>query len=85
MVLKKKAWRWLAVSSFVALAWLNTAHADEVDWLYFPMYPRDTAHAVDLRALSWRPDGLLVSASRYPRVSDDHWTEQESSRGWYGY
>lgn len=77
--------RCLAACGFAVLACMATAQADETDWLYFPMYARDTAHAVDLRALSWRPDGLLASATRYPRYSGETWSEEESSRGWYNY
>ncbi|WP_137939905.1 hypothetical protein [Chitinivorax sp. B] len=61
------------------------AQADEADWLYFPMYSRDTAHAVHLSKLQFRPDGLLASASRYPRHSGEPWTEAESEKGWYNY
>ncbi len=49
------------------------------------MYERDTAHAVDLRALRFRPDGLLFSATRYPRHSDENWSEEATARGWYNY
>jgi len=77
--------RRLAACGLAVLACMTTAQADETDWLYFPMYARDTAHAVDLRALSWRPDGLLASATRYPRYSGETWSEEESSRGWYNY
>lgn len=45
----------------------GAAQADEFDWVYFPMYVGDMAHAVDLRSLKVRPDGLLNAASRYPR------------------
>ncbi|WCE04221.1 hypothetical protein [Pseudoxanthomonas sp. JBR18] len=58
---------------------------DEANWLYFPMYARDTAHAVDLSALHWREDGLLASASRYPRHDHDHWPDQADKAAWYEY
>lgn len=61
------------------------AYADEFDWVYFPMYPNDTAHAVHLSSLKFRPDGLLTAATRYPRTSGEPWTEQESKAGWYSY
>jgi hypothetical protein len=64
---------------------LTSAQADEFDWLYFPMYARDTAHAVHLSALKRRPDGLLDSATRYPRVPEEQWTKEESAAGWYDY
>jgi hypothetical protein len=63
-------------------AWGQT---QETDWLYFPMYERDTAHAVHLAVLKFRPDGLLTSATRYPRFSEEEWTPQENQRGWYSY
>jgi hypothetical protein len=61
------------------------ACADEFDWVYFPMYANDSAHAVHLSSLKFRPDGLLSAATRYPRTGDEHWTAQESKAGWYTY
>ena len=61
------------------------ARADEFDWIYFPMYARDTAHAVHLSSLKFRPDGLLSAATRYPRTSNDGWTGPQSDAGWYNY
>ena len=61
------------------------AATDMTDWIYFSMYPNDTAHAVHLGALQWRDDGLLASASRYPRTSPHPWAEAQSKRGWYDY
>jgi len=63
----------------------SSAQADPFDWLYFPMYSRDTAHAVHLSALKLRPDGLLDSATRYPRVPEEQWTQAESEAGWNDY
>lgn len=60
-------------------------HADEFDWLYFPMYTGDTAHAVHLSVLKFRPDGLLSAGTRYPRHGDEEWTREESDAGWYSY
>ena len=54
-------------------------------WLYYSMYPGDHSHAVHLSALRQRPDGLLESASRYPRFDDEPWSEAESARGRYNY
>ncbi|MFP5390646.1 MAG: hypothetical protein ACLGI6_03740 [Gammaproteobacteria bacterium] len=73
-------------AAIAALALLTSplATADEFDWLYFPMYVGDTAHAVHLKSLTFRPDGLLAAATRYPRTSDD-WTGPESKAGWYNY
>jgi hypothetical protein len=64
---------------------LGAAQAHEADWVYFPMYERDTAHAVHLPALNLRADGLLEAASRYPRLSEEEWTAAENSAGWYEY
>lgn len=49
------------------------------------MYANDTAHAVHLGSLKFRPDGLLSAATRYPRTGSEPWTEQESKAGWYNY
>ncbi len=35
--------------------------------------------------MQFRADGLLTSATRYPRFSGEPWTEEESRRGWYNY
>jgi hypothetical protein len=76
-----------AIATSLMLLAANAALAQnhEADWLYFPMYNRDTAHAVHLAALKFRPDGLLSSATRYPRTSEENWTPEENQRGWYGY
>ncbi|MFZ2266933.1 MAG: hypothetical protein WAV95_05065 [Azonexus sp.] len=60
-------------------------HADSSEWLNFPMYSRDTAHTVHLKALSRRPDGLLESASRYPGHDEEKWSAQESAMGQHEY
>lgn len=49
------------------------------------MYAGDTAHAVHLPALKFRPDGLLSAATRYPRHGDHGWTPEQSKAGWYSY
>lgn len=60
--------------------------ADENDWLYFPMYQNDTAHAVHYKALKPRPDGLLDAASRYPMHSrDKEWPPGVYEQAWYEY
>jgi hypothetical protein len=61
------------------------ASADEFDWVYFPMFKNDTAHAVHLRALKFRPDGLLSAATRYPRASHEAWPEEIAKAAWYDY
>lgn len=77
----------LSTAAFAAITLLAAprALADEFDWLYFPMYANDTAHAVHLSSLKFRPDGLLSAATRYPRTSNEPWTGQESKAGWYNY
>jgi len=75
----------LAVALTTALPLAARAEINLADWLYFPMYAGDNAHSVHLSALKIRPDGLLESASRYPRYRDEPWTAQESARGWYNY
>lgn len=61
------------------------ALADSSEWLNFPMYSRDTAHAVHLKALKLRPDGLLESASRYPGHNKEKWSAQENALGQHEY
>ncbi len=77
-----------ALAALAAFCICSTAQAvgsAPTDWLHFPMYERDTAHAVDLSALKVRPDGLLESGTRYPRSSGEPWTPEDSARGWYYY
>lgn len=70
----------------VALFACAAAGANERDWLYFPMYQNDTAHAVHYKALRLRPDGLLESAARYPMHSDEsEWPKAQWDRAWYEY
>jgi len=60
--------------------------ADENDWLYFPMYPNDTAHAVHYKALAPRADGLLAAATRYPMHSRESiWPTALYEQAWYEY
>ena len=54
-------------------------------WLYYSMYPGDYSHSVHFSVLRQRPDGLLESASRYPRYQDEPWTEAESAHGRYNH
>ena len=63
-----------------------TGHANERDWLYFPMYHNDTAHAVHYKALRLRPDGLLQGATRYPGHSPEGtWSKPDWDRASYEY
>ncbi|WP_078120728.1 hypothetical protein [Thiosocius teredinicola] len=66
---------------------IAVAHADlkMTQWLYYSMYASDSAHSVHLAALQPLPNGLLASASRYPRFSGEPWTDDESALGWYNY
>jgi hypothetical protein len=59
--------------------------AETSRWLQFPMYPNDTAHAVDREALKMRPDGLLQSGARYPRTDKTSWTAEQNELAWYEY
>jgi hypothetical protein len=61
------------------------ASAETSRWLQFPMYPNDTAHAVDREALKMRPDGLLQSGARYPRADKSSWTDEQNQQAWYEY
>lgn len=45
----------------------------------------DGIHAVDRDGLTLRADGLLQSASRYPRTSSQGWTAEQNARGRYEY
>lgn len=75
----------LAAAICLACATPVRADLDLSEWLYYSMYSGDYSHSVHLPALKERPDGLLESASRYPRHQDESWTKDESDRGWYNY
>lgn len=45
----------------------------------------DDAHAIDRQRLRVRPDGLLESATRYPRTSREGWSAQQDAQGHYEY
>jgi hypothetical protein len=45
----------------------------------------DGIHAVDRDRLKVRADGLLESASRYPRTSSQGWTAEQNASGHYEY
>lgn len=59
--------------------------AERPQWLPFMGGEVSQAHAIHLAALKQRPDGLLESASRYPRTSAAGWTVEQNERGWYEY
>jgi len=61
------------------------AQASSSEWLNFPMYSRDSAHAVHLKALKLRPDGLLEAASRYPGHNKEMWSAPENAQGQHEY
>ncbi len=61
------------------------AQASSSEWLNFPMYSRDSAHAVHLKALKLRPDGLLEAASRYPGHNEEMWSAPENAQGQHEY
>lgn len=82
-------WRFAALAACVACLSVPClsafAQAQPERWLSFPTYHNDPAHAVDRAALTLRPDGLLQSASRYPRTDRGSWTAEQNERGWYEY
>ena len=73
----------LRASALEAHGPLQLPFASAHRWLYFPMYQRDTAHAVDLSALRWRADTLLQSASRYPMHNAEGWPAEVYAKAWY--
>ncbi|MDR0215237.1 MAG: hypothetical protein LBJ15_14680 [Comamonas sp.] len=75
----------LQVSALEASGPLQLPFDSAYRWLNFPMYHNDTAHAVDLGALRWRPDTLLQTASRYPLHGSESWPKELYSRAWYVY
>lgn len=66
----------LQVSALEAQGPLELPFASPQRWLNFPMYHNDSAHAVDLGALRWRSDTLLLSASRYPLHDGASWPKE---------
>lgn len=75
----------LQVSALEAQGPLQLLFASPQRWLNFPMYQNDSAHAVDLGALRWRADSLLLSASRYPLHGGESWPKELYERAWYVY
>ena len=75
----------LQVSALEAQGPLQLPFASPQRWLNFPMYQNDRAHAVDLGALRWRADSLLLSASRYPLHGGESWPKDLYERAWYVY
>ena len=70
----------------LALFACAAASANERDWLYFPMYHNDSAHAVHYKALRLRPDGLLQGATRYPGHSPEGtWAKKDWDAASYEY
>lgn len=45
----------------------------------------DDAHAIDRQRQRVRPDGLLESATRYPRTSREGWSAEQNAQGHYEY
>lgn len=63
----------------------SASAAERPQWLPFMGGEESQAHAIHLAVLKQRPDGLLESASRYPRTSAAGWTAEQNERGWYEY
>ncbi|QWF16525.1 hypothetical protein [Lysobacter capsici] len=63
------------------------AHASQADATSerWGRFMGDGIHAVDRDRLKLRADGLLESASRYPRTSSQGWTAEQNARGRYEY
>lgn len=79
----RRAWLALALSATHACAAAAApAAGDDARWWRFF---GDDAHAIDRARLKFRADGLLESASRYPRTSAQGWTAEQHERGWYEY
>lgn len=58
----------------------SATRSDEGDARWFAFMP---AHFIDRKALKVRRDGLLESASRYPRTSSAGWLAEDNARGRY--
>lgn len=80
MALRQGRW-WFSLCLLAGTA----SAAERQEWLPFMGNELSQAHAIHLAALKPRPDGLLQSASRYPRTSSAGWTAEQSERGWYEY
>jgi len=80
MALLQGRW-WLSLCLFAGAA----SAAERPQWLPFMGGEESQAHAIHLAVLKQRPDGLLESASRYPRTSGAGWSVEQSERGWYEY
>lgn len=66
-------------------AWAATGQKpDHSRWLHF-MGQRASAHAIDMDHLQVLDDGLLASATRYPRTSAAGWTDTQNRKGYYEY
>ncbi|KRA16161.1 hypothetical protein [Lysobacter sp. Root604] len=72
---------WWSLCLFAAAA----PAAERPQWLPFMGGETSQAHAIHLSTQKLRPDGLLESASRYPRTSAAGWTAEQHQRGWYEY
>ncbi|MGS0891326.1 hypothetical protein ACVBGC_02000 [Burkholderia stagnalis] len=56
------------------------------EWLPFMDAGQDGgAHGIHASRLKFRADGLLESATRYPRTSERGWTPEQNDAGWYEY
>lgn len=80
MALLQGRW-WFSLCLFAGTA----SAAEPPQWLPFMGGEESQAHAIHLTALKTRPDGLLESASRYPRTSAAGWSAEQHQRGWYEY
>lgn len=75
-----------AVEGAPAAAASSAASRPAHEWLPFMDAGMDNgAHAIHASRLTIRADGLLESATRYPRTSERGWTPEQNDAGWYEY
>lgn len=76
---------WLALVLGLSNAGVAAASQDDATSERWGRFMGDGIHAVDRDRLKLRADGLLESASRYPRTSSQGWTAEQNARGRYEY
>lgn len=81
---------WLALvlglwSGFAAAQSAEAEHSSNAPRQRWLRFFGDDAHAIDRQRLHVRPDGLLESATRYPRTSREGWSAEQNAQGYYEY
>ncbi len=69
-----------AVLALLALGAAPVAGAADEDYLFFPASATDNSRAIHLTSLAFGADGLLTSATRYPRSRSEAWMPEDASR-----